>query len=88
MALSVHIPSPLRSYTGGASRVSADGATLAALLTDLDTRHRGLRFRMIDEQERIRRHIRIFINAREAETLAEPLRPTDEVHLVCALSGG
>ncbi len=88
MALTVHIPSPLRSYTAGASRVDANGATLAALLRDLDARHRGLRFRMIDEQDRIRRHIRIFINAREAQVLDEPLQPSDEVHLVCALSGG
>jgi molybdopterin converting factor small subunit len=88
MALTVHIPSPLRSYTAGASRVNADGATLAALLCDLDARHRGLRFRMIDEQDQIRRHIRIFINAREAQVLDEQLQAGDEVHLVCALSGG
>jgi molybdopterin converting factor small subunit len=88
MAITVHIPSPLRSYTAGANRVSADGATLAALLADLDAHHRGLRFRMIDEQDRIRRHIRIFVNARETDTLDVALSPGDEVHLVCALSGG
>jgi len=88
MAHSVHVPSPLRSYTGGASRVSAEGASLRALLADLDARHRGLRFRMIDEQDRIRRHIRIFVNAREAQSIDEALQAADEVHLVCALSGG
>jgi molybdopterin converting factor small subunit len=88
MAHTVHVPSPLRSYTGGASRVSAAGADLHALLADLEVHHRGLRFRMIDEQDRIRRHIRIFINTREALTLDAALLPADEVHLVCALSGG
>jgi molybdopterin converting factor small subunit len=88
MPHTVYIPSPLRSYTAGANRVSARGDTLATLLADLDAQHRGLRFRMIDEQDRIRRHIRIFINAHEAETLELALQPTDEVHLVCALSGG
>lgn len=47
-----------------------------------------MRFRMIDEQDRIRPHIRIFINTREVKSLDEPLGEHDEVHLICALSGG
>jgi len=46
------------------------------------------RFRMIDEQDRIRRHVRVFVNDREAPTLAEPVAGGDQVHLICALSGG
>ncbi len=48
----------------------------------------GMRFRMIDEQDRIRRHVRVFVNSREAATLAEPVAAGDQVHLICALSGG
>ncbi len=86
--ITVRVPSPLRSYTAGAAQVNARGRTVAELLGDLDRNHPGMRFRMIDEQERIRPHIRIFINQREVLTLGEGLRATDEVHLICALSGG
>lgn len=84
----VRIPGPLRSYTAGAAQVQAAGETLTALLADLDRHHPGMRFRIIDEQDRIRPHIRIFVNRRETPTLAAALAAGDEVHLVCALSGG
>jgi len=84
----VRIGSPLRSYTNGASSVGASGATVAEVLADLEGRFPGIRFRMIDEQDRIRRHIRVFVNDREATTLAEPVAGGDQVHLICALSGG
>ena len=58
--MKVLIPSPLRSYTKK-REVEATGATLAELLAELDRRYPGLRFRMIDEQDRMRRHIRFFI---------------------------
>lgn len=82
------IPSPLRSYTGHRSEVSAAGATVAELLDDLDRRFPGIRFRMIDEQDGVRRHMRIFVNETEIATLHTPLRPDDEVHILQALSGG
>jgi len=84
----VRVPSPLRSYTAGAAQVRAHGTTIAALLADLERRHAGMRFRIIDEQDRIRPHIRIFINHAEVTTLQQPLAAGDEVHLICALSGG
>ena len=84
----VRVASPLRSYTAGAAQVSAGGATIGAVLSDLERAHPGMRFRMIDEQDRIRPHIRIFIDAREARSIHESIEPRAEVHLVCALSGG
>lgn len=84
----VRIPSPLRDYTGGAARIEADGATVAEILAHIERDHRGMRFRMIDEQDRIRPHIRIFVNQREVRSLAEPVAARDEIHLICALSGG
>jgi molybdopterin converting factor small subunit len=88
MSCTVRIASPLRSYTNGASSVPAAGATVAEVLADLERRYPGMRFRMIDEQDRIRRHIRVFVNDREAPTLTEPVGGGDQVHLICALSGG
>ncbi len=52
----VLVPSQLHAYTSGASRLTADGATIDEVLTDLDRRFPGLRFRLIDEQDRIRPH--------------------------------
>jgi len=83
----VIIPGSLRSYTQQ-SQAEASGATLAAVLADLDRAYPGIRFRMIDEQDRIRRHIRIFVNGEQVRDLAQPLRATDEVVIVQALSGG
>jgi molybdopterin converting factor small subunit len=85
--MKVLIPSALRSYTER-SQAEAQGATLAALLLDLDRQYAGIRFRMIDEQDCIRRHIRIFVNGRQVADLAQPLAETDEVIIVQALSGG
>ena len=85
--MKVLIPTPLLSYTG-ASRVEAEGTTLAELLADLDRHYPGLRFRVVDEQNRLRGHMRFFVNNEQTFDLYHPLRPTDEVLLVQALSGG
>jgi molybdopterin converting factor small subunit len=85
--MKVLIPGALRSYTES-GETDAAGATLAAALADLERQYPGIRFRMIDEQDRIRRHIRIFVNGEQVRELSQPLRVTDEVVIVQALSGG
>jgi molybdopterin converting factor small subunit len=85
--MKVLIPSPLRSYTN-ASWVQADGATLAAVLADLERQFPGIRFRMVDEQDRLRRHVRFFVNGEAVFDLGRPLQPSDELCIVQALSGG
>ncbi len=85
--MKVLIPSSLLSYTK-APYVEAGGATIAELLADLDRRYPGLRFRVIDEQGRMRAHMRFFVNNEQVFDLSHALRPTDEVFLVQALSGG
>ena len=86
--MKVRIPTPLRSYTHGESVVDADGATLGELLGDLERRHPGIRFRVVDEQGRLREHMRIFVNRAMDHGLDDPIQPTDEVVLMQALSGG
>ena len=86
--MNVYIPDALRSYTDERRHVEADGATLGAVLVDLDRRYPGIRFRMIDEQDAIRRHMRIFVNGDEVRALDVPLKNFDEVFIVQALSGG
>jgi sulfur-carrier protein len=83
----VLIPSPLLSYTH-APAVEAAGATLAELLADLDRRYPGLRFRVVDEQDRLRAYVRFFVNGVQVMDLGTKLDPRDEVQLVQALSGG
>jgi molybdopterin converting factor small subunit len=68
--------------------VEADGTTVEELLEDLERRYPGIRFRMIDEQDRIRPHIRIFVNRERIRALDVRLGPSDEVQILQALSGG
>jgi len=84
----VIVPSPLADYTAGRREVEGTGATLEALLRDLDARHPGIRFRMIDEQERVRPHIKLFVNGMITRHLSQPLNEGDQVVIVAALSGG
>ena len=86
--MKVLLPTPLASYTANRREVEAEGGTLAELLADLDRRYPGLRFRVIDEQDAIRPHIKIFVNREQAPTIAQRLAPADEVLVIAALSGG
>lgn len=84
----VRIPSVLHSYTGGRSDATAAGDSLAAVLGDLDRQYPGLRFRIVDEQDRLRPHVRVFVDGQLATGLAQPVGPDGEVMIVAALSGG
>ena len=85
--MQVLIPTPLRSYTGQAW-VSASGATVGAVLADLERQYTGIRFRMIDEQDRMRPNMRFFVNGVATFDMTRPLSTTDELQIVQALSGG
>ncbi len=84
----VRIPTPLRSYTGLAANVEASGATLDDLLHDLDRQFPGLRFRVVDEQGRLRQHVNLFVDGERCRDLSTPLEGVDEVVVMQALSGG
>ena len=81
------MPSPLRPYTG-AAEVEADGDTVDELLRDLDRRHPGLRFRIVDEQDRMRPHVRFFVDGEQVFDLGRRIAPGESVQIVQALSGG
>lgn len=83
----VLIPSALQSYTGQAW-VEADGDSVGAVLADLDRRYPGIRFRMVDEQGALRRHMRLFYRREMVFDLATPLAADGELMIVQALSGG
>ena len=87
-AVRVVVPTQLRGYTGGRAEVTAAGATLDAVLVDLDRQFPGFRFRVIDEQDRVRRHILLFVAGEREEDLARAIPAGAEVFIMGALSGG
>jgi sulfur-carrier protein len=86
--MNVRIPSPLRSYTNGEASVTARGSTVHEVLLDLDSQFSGFRFRMVDEQNRLRKHVRVFVNDDMIRDLFDPVSESDEITILQALSGG
>jgi molybdopterin synthase sulfur carrier subunit len=90
MAIEVRIPTILRTYTGGEKAVPGEGATLAAVLVDLDTRHPGLRERIVDEKG-LRRFVNVYVNDEDVRFmggLETPLSDGDSVTVLPAVAGG
>lgn len=88
MTVRVRLAALLHSYTAGQSVVEAAGATVGEVMDDLDRRHPGIAFRVIDEQGRVRRHVNVFVGEERAADRASPVPAGAEVFVVGALSGG
>jgi molybdopterin converting factor small subunit len=86
--MKVWIAPPLRSYTNQAHFVEAGGSTVREVLGHLEENYPGIRFRMIDEQDKIRKHIHIFVGQQMAKSIEETVPDGQEVMIVAALSGG
>ena len=87
----VRIPTPLRKFTGGAEEVTANGATVAAVVADLDKNHPGLRDKICDDRGQVRRFVNIYVNGddiRFLEHLDSAVKDGDEVSIVPAIAGG
>ena len=84
----VNLPTPLTIYTEGRREVTATGATLDAVLHDLDRQFPGMRFRMIDELGRGRAHMKFFLNGVQQRDLTANIREGDKVLIIAAISGG
>lgn len=84
----VIVPTQLRGYTAGRAEVRAEGATLADVLADLDRQFPGFRFRVIDEQDRVRRHIILFVGSERQDDLGTAMPAGVDLQIVGALSGG
>ena len=90
MAVQVSIPTILRSYTDGAKRVEAEGATLSELISDLDQRHPGIGDRLIDGGE-LRRFVNVYLNDEDVRFLGgleTPVKDGDTVTVLPAVAGG
>lgn len=87
----VRIPTPLRKYTQGQETVSASAKTIAELITELETKHPGLKERLLDEKGQMRRFVNIFVgedDIRFLQQLDTPLPDNAEVSIVPAIAGG
>jgi molybdopterin converting factor small subunit len=84
----VRIPTPLRSYTAHQPVVEGHGSTVDEVLRDLDARYPGIRFRMVDEQGRVRKHMKVWVNQDACRDLSTPVSDADELTIMQALSGG
>ncbi|MEU7044590.1 MoaD/ThiS family protein [Streptomyces varsoviensis] len=90
MAIDVRIPTILRTYTDGQKVVDGSGATLDELIADLDSRHPGIRERLVDGGE-LRRFINVYLNdedVRFISGIATELRDGDSVTILPAVAGG
>lgn len=84
----VFVPTQLRGYTSGRSEVEAAGGTLLEVLADLERQFTGFRFRVIDEHDRVRRHIIFFVGEDRQEDVNAAIPAGADVTIVGALSGG
>lgn len=91
MAIQIRVPTPLRKFTNGAEAVTAEGASVGALLDQLDRQHPGIKERICDDDGRVRRFVNIYVNGddiRFLQNLDSPLKDGDEVSIVPAIAGG
>jgi sulfur-carrier protein len=87
----VRIPTPLRKLTGDQEVVTAEGATIADVLANLDATFPGLNDRLCDEEGNVRRFVNIFVNDEDIRFLEEKatvVKETDEISIVPAIAGG
>jgi molybdopterin synthase sulfur carrier subunit len=91
MAIPVRIPTPLRKLTQNQEIVDAEGGTIREVLDSLENNYPGLKERICDEQDHIRRFVNVFVNDEDIRFLQEsetPVKSGDEVSIVPAIAGG
>jgi molybdopterin converting factor small subunit len=91
MAIEVRIPTILRSYTGGAKVVEGKGDSLVALIDDLDSRHPGLKDRLVTGDGALHRFVNVYVNDEDVRftgALDTVLREGDSVTILPAVAGG
>lgn len=91
MSVSVRIPTILRTYTGGASEVSATGADLGEVLGDLEASYPGIRARILDDGGEIRRFVNVYVgndDVRFLEGLGTATPDGTQLSIIPAVAGG
>ncbi len=89
--ITIHVPSPLRTSSAGASELPVSARSIRAALEELERSHPELYRSICDETGAVRRHVNLFVNSRhirDREGLDTPLSPGDVVMILPAVSGG
>lgn len=87
----VRIPSPLRRYTNGQSKVESSGASINEIIDSLEAQYPGVKARLCDDSGQIKRYVNVFVNDEEIRTLQggdTPVGDKDEVSIIPAMAGG
>jgi molybdopterin synthase sulfur carrier subunit len=90
MAVTVRIPTPLRTLTGGEGEVSIDGATVKQVIDNLEKAHPGMRERLLDDKG-VRRFVNVYVgdeDIRFLDGLETALKGGEEISIVPAIAGG
>lgn len=91
MAKKIRIPTPLRKLTNNEEIVEVDAGTIAAAITELQSRYPGIRERLVDESGQVRRFVNVYVNEEDIRFLKNqdtPLKDGDEVSIIPAIAGG
>jgi len=91
MSIQIRVPTPLRKFTAGAEAVTAEGATVGALVDDIERRHPGIKEKICDDAGKVRRFVNIYINGedvRYVDGIKTPVKDGDELSIVPAVAGG
>jgi sulfur-carrier protein len=91
MSVTVRVPTTLRTLTAGASEVSVEGDTLAAVLDALEAEHPGFKERLLDDEGQLRRFVNVFVaddDVRFLEGLDTKVPDGETVSIVPAVAGG
>ncbi len=88
----VQLSGQLKEWSRGASRVEVESGTdVISVVKALDARYPGLAGRIVDDQDRIRPHVNVFVNSENSKELGREraqVRDGDTVHILPAVSGG
>ena len=91
MAVTVRIPTTLRTLTGGQSQVSLEGSNVRDVIGNLDGAHPGFADRLLDDDGNLRRFVNVFVadeDIRFLDGLETPLEEGTTVSIIPAVAGG
>ena len=91
MAVSVKIPTPLRTMTSGQAEVAVEAGTVAEALNQLTAQFDGLKDRLLDESGEVRRFVNVYVNEdniKDRENLATPIKDGDTISILPSIAGG
>jgi molybdopterin synthase sulfur carrier subunit len=91
MSIRVRVPTPLRKFTAGQDEVAAAGESVKAVIEDLESRHPGMRDRLLDENGGLRRYVNVYLNGNDIrflDQLDSKVTDGDDISIVPAIAGG